>query len=50
MNPDRYTMIWQLTLNTKFDENYLLNVSDKELTKLWEERVGQYERGTTNKR
>jgi hypothetical protein len=40
---DRMTMIWQLTFSTKYNEDYLLKLSDEELKKLYEMKVEKKE-------
>ncbi len=37
--PDRYTMCWQIALNSKFTDDYLLSLPIDELERLWREKV-----------
>lgn len=40
---DRYTMMWQLSLQTNYSDDYLLSLSYEELKKLYEEKVERNE-------
>ncbi|HSH24198.1 MAG TPA: hypothetical protein VLA13_01470 [Massilibacterium sp.] len=34
---DRYTIVFEIVMNTKYNEDYLLSLSDKELMELYKE-------------
>lgn len=37
--PDKWTMSWQIALNSKYTDDYLLSLPIEELKKLWIEKV-----------
>jgi hypothetical protein len=37
--PDKYTMCWQIALNSKYTDDYLLSLPIEELKQLWLEKV-----------
>jgi hypothetical protein len=36
---DRHTMIWQITLNSKYTADYLYSLSEEQLKELYEVKV-----------
>ena len=36
---DRYTMMWQIVTQSKYDDVYLLSLSDEKLKKIYKEKV-----------